>query len=64
MAQNTKQNGSGTIGMAFILGVLVAVVGFLAYFMLGADTGGDGLSLSIEGADTAVEKAAEAVSDG
>ncbi|MBW4707723.1 hypothetical protein KX928_07980 [Roseobacter sp. YSTF-M11] len=52
-----SQSKSGNTGIAFIVGGLVVVVGILAYIML---SGGEGLS--VEGPDTAIEGAAEAIS--
>ncbi|WP_299670596.1 hypothetical protein [uncultured Roseobacter sp.] len=58
MSDQTQQNsGGGSMGLAFVVGMLVVVVGILAYFMLAGDAG-----LSVEGPDTAIEGAAEAVS--
>lgn len=48
-------------GLAFVLGILLVVGAAVAYFVFAED--GD-LALSLEGEDTTLEKAAEAVSDG
>ncbi|WP_298972415.1 hypothetical protein [uncultured Roseobacter sp.] len=55
--QTHGSSGNGNTGLAFIVGILVAVVAILAYFML---TTGD--AISVEGPDTVIEGAAEAVS--
>lgn len=47
-------------GLAFILGILCVVAAAGAYLLFAQD--GD-LALSVEGEDTAIEKAAEALSD-
>ncbi|MGZ2258504.1 hypothetical protein [Roseobacter sp. A03A-229] len=58
MSDQTQQNSSGgNTGLAFVVGMLVVIVGILAYFMLADDAG-----LSVEGPDTAIEGAAEAIS--
>ncbi|WP_299782519.1 hypothetical protein [uncultured Roseobacter sp.] len=56
MSDQSSSSGSNT-GIAFIVGALVVVVAILAYFML---AGGE--AVSVEGPDTALESAAEAVS--
>ncbi|WP_227269761.1 hypothetical protein [Roseobacter weihaiensis] len=56
MANQTNRTGGGNTGMAFIVGILVVVVAILAYFML---SGGE---VAVEGPDTALEGAAEAIS--
>ncbi|MDW3183837.1 MULTISPECIES: hypothetical protein [unclassified Roseobacter] len=57
MSDQSNSSGGNT-GIAFIVGALVVVVAILAYFML---AGGD--AVSVEGPDTVLEDAAEAVSD-
>lgn len=58
MSDNSQStSGGGNTGIAFVVGMLVVVVGLLAYFMLADDTG-----LAVEGPDTAIEGAAEALS--
>jgi hypothetical protein len=59
MADPSKFNSN--TGLAFVLGILVVVAGLGAYALFAGD--GD-LALSVEGEDTAIEKAAEALSDG
>lgn len=56
MSDQSNSSGGNT-GIAFIVGALVVVVAILAYFML---AGGE--AVSVEGPDTALEGAAEAVS--
>ncbi|GFE52064.1 hypothetical protein So717_38170 [Roseobacter cerasinus] len=57
MSDQTQQTSSSSnTGLAFIVGMLVVVVGVLAYFMLAGDAG-----ISVEGPDTAIEGAAEAI---
>jgi hypothetical protein len=58
MAHPSKLNSH--TGLAFMLGIIVVIAGLAGYVLLAGD--GD-LSLSVEGEDTAIEKAAEAVSD-
>ncbi|MEM9639166.1 MAG: hypothetical protein AAGA94_16060 [Pseudomonadota bacterium] len=58
MSDQSNSTGGSNTGIAFVVGMLVVVVGLLAYFML---SGGEGLS--VEGPDTAIEGAAEAITD-
>ncbi len=59
---NTTVSGNSNTGLAFIVGGLVVVVGFLAFFLMGGDVDDDNdVSISIEGAGEAVENAAESV---
>jgi hypothetical protein len=58
MAHPSKINSSA--GLAFILGALCVVVLGVAYALFARD---DGFAFSVEGEDTTLEKAAEAVSD-
>lgn len=53
-------NVNSNTGLAFIIGALCVIVAGIAYVVF---AGEDGLSVSIEGEDTTLEKAAEAVSD-
>lgn len=57
MSDQSQSSSRGNTGIAFVVGMLVVVVGLLAYFMLADDAG-----LSVEGPDTAIEGAAEAIS--
>lgn len=52
---------SGGTGIAFIVGILVVVVGILAYVMLGGstDTSGGDVTINVEGAAEAIEGAVE-----
>ncbi|WP_299966912.1 hypothetical protein [uncultured Roseobacter sp.] len=59
MADQSNTSSGGNTGLAFVVGMLVVVVGVLAYFMLA-----DGAGLAVEGPDSALEGAAEAISDG
>jgi hypothetical protein len=59
MAHPSKLNSH--TGLAFMLGIIVVIAGIAAYALLAGD--GD-LALSVEGEDTTIEKAAEALSDG
>ena len=59
MAHPSKINS--TTGLAFILGALCVIAGAVAYAVLAP---GDGFSVSVEGEDTTLEKAAEAISGG
>lgn len=58
MSHPSKINSNA--GLAFVLGALCVVVAGIGYALF---AGEDGLSVSIEGEDTTLEKAAEAVSD-
>lgn len=64
---HTTTTGGSSTGLAFIVGILVVVVGLLAYFMFGGDVdGSDDVSVTIdggavEGVADAVEGAAQAV---
>lgn len=58
--QQTTQSGNSTL--AFIVGALVVAVGVMGYVLWSGQGGEEGLTISIEGADTAIEDAAEAVS--
>ena len=53
----------GNTGIAFVVGILVVVVGVLAYvvFYGGGAEGADDVDITIEGGGSAVEGAAEAV---
>ncbi len=55
------KTGSGSTGLAFIVGALVVVVAVLAYFMFGGTNDSDDLTITVEGAGSAVEGAAAAV---
>lgn len=57
MAHPSKINS--TTGLAFILGALCVVFAAVAYAIFAS---GDGFSVSVEGEDTTLEKAAEAIS--
>ena len=59
MAQSSHVNSR--TGLAFILGAVVVIAAVGSYILLAED--GD-VAISIEGEDTAIEKAAEALSDG
>ncbi|MFL4471676.1 hypothetical protein ACERZ8_18005 [Tateyamaria armeniaca] len=62
--QNTTQSSGGNTALGFIVGALVVVVAVLGYAVFIGGDGSENLTISIEGADTAVEKAAESVSGG
>lgn len=55
--QTQSTSGGRNTGIAFVVGMLVVVVGVLAYFMLA-----EGAGISVEGPDTAIEGAAETLS--
>ncbi|WP_299285700.1 hypothetical protein [uncultured Tateyamaria sp.] len=59
MADHTSQHNtsSGNGFLAFIVGALVVVVAGLVYMVYSGDTGGDELTISVEGAGAAVEEA-------
>lgn len=59
----TTTTNTGGSGMAFVVGALVVVVAGLAYFVFadGETTGSDDINITVEGAGTAVEDAADAV---
>lgn len=59
---NTPEKSGGN-GIAFIVGILVVVVGVLAYFVFGesTDTDSGDVTINIEGAADAVQGAADAV---
>lgn len=59
MSHPSKLNSHG--GLAFILGAIAVIAAIGVYFLVAQN--GD-VSVSIEGEDTVIEKAAEAVSDG
>ena len=59
MAHPSKINSSA--GLFIILGALCVIILGIAYALF---VGDDGLAFSVEGEDTTLEKAAEAVSDG
>ena len=51
MADNIQTGGSGHGGLYFIVGILVVVVGVLAYFAFGGNIGGQqrpGIDIKIE----------------
>ena len=56
-------SGSGSTGIAFIVGILVVVVAVLGYVLFsGAPVAGnDDITISIEGAAPAAERAADAI---
>ncbi|MDW4497043.1 hypothetical protein R5H30_03545 [Sulfitobacter sp. D35] len=62
----TTSSGSSSM-LAFVVGILVVVVGVLAWVVFGngdlAQGGGEDINISIEGTDTPLESAAEAVSE-
>lgn len=58
MSHPSKVNSS--TGLAFVLGILLVVGAGIAYVVF---SDGDGFALSVEGEDSTLEKAAEAVSD-
>lgn len=60
--QNNTHSSDGNTGLAFIVGALVVVVGVIAYAVFANGSGSDDLTISIEGADSAVEQAAESLS--
>ncbi|WP_299729304.1 hypothetical protein [uncultured Tateyamaria sp.] len=60
--QNNTHTSSGNTGLGFIVGALVVVVGVIAYAVFTDGSGSQDLTISIEGADSAVEQAAETLS--
>tara|TARA_R110002051_G_scaffold14460_6_gene46874 strand:- start:42742 stop:42945 length:204 start_codon:yes stop_codon:yes gene_type:complete len=55
---NTPEKSGGN-GIAFVVGILVVVVGILAYVIYGGSSGSDGgdINVTVEGAADAVEGA-------